>query len=250
MDQWIDWLLGQLTPAQWDAWRNWLGGIVGLIALWIAVLTYRRNVRIKREEQARLIYAEATQISHHPAGFPVANMNRLPHGATMGVGGKSVPGIDPRDGQPGDVLPNAELQVTVTVFNESKEVVGPIRMQIVDPMRGTLHRYPSLEIQSIRPGESFIGEIRIDAVDQWSSAAPSIVFRDAAGEWWRRTVFEPVEHIHDDPANFPWNSPNRGPSARTSGKVWALDDKVAYRPRLSTLWHRLWRRARGKRPIP
>lgn len=57
--------------------------------------------------------------------------------AIIGVGGKSVPGIDPRDGSPGQVPANAELQVTITVFNESKEIIGPVRVEVVDPMRGT-----------------------------------------------------------------------------------------------------------------
>lgn len=245
----IEWFFGLLSPSQWDAWRNWLATIGGVIALGIAALTYRRNVLLKREEQARLVYAEATQISRHEAGHPVSNTEFLPHDATLGAGGKSGPGID-KDGNPIQVLVAAELQVTVTVFNESKEIIGPVRIEIVDPMRGTFHRDPHLEFQSIRPGQSRIGEIRLDAEDEWSSAAPTIVFRDAGGEWWRRTVFEPVEHIHDDPANFAWNSPNRGPSARTTGKVWALNESVDVKLRLSTRWHRFWRARRGMSAIP
>jgi len=77
----IDWFLGLLAPAQWDTWRNWLATIEGLVAIGIATLTYRRNVKLKREEQSRLVYSKSTHVKNHPPG---ATFNLLPHGALTG----------------------------------------------------------------------------------------------------------------------------------------------------------------------
>lgn len=239
-----------LTSPAWDGLRNWMGTVGGVVALLIAALTYRRNIKLKREEQARLVYAEATRISRHEAGIRLDNIPSLQGGATQGAGGEGLGQIDEQGNRFG-VLPTAQLQVTITVLNESKEIIGPVRIEIIDPMTGVLNRNPHLVFRSVRPGQSAIGELRIRAVDAWSSAAPSIVFRDAGGEWWRRTAVEPVERIHDDPANFAWNDPNRGPSRRkVTGNVWAVSEGADNKVRLSTRWHRFWRGRAGKTPIP
>lgn len=244
VSHWMDWLLGQLSPSQWDSWRNWLATIGGIVALLIAALTYQRNVRNKREEQARLVYSETTQIGRFGPG---TEMDAMVGGATRGAGEGITSGTNPGTYKVGGV---PVLRVTVTVNNESSEVIGPVLIGLVDPMRGTRYLHARIEESSIKPKASAVYELMVIPLDEWSSAAPTVLFRDAGNNWWRRISYEPIEHVHDDPSNFPWNSPNRGPSARKSGKVWAVDDFVKTVPRLSTRWHRFWRRLRGKSPIP
>ena len=77
----VDWLFGLLTPTQWDALRNWLATVGGLIALLIAANTYRRNVRIKREEQARLVYSKIGSFAEH---LPGERFDLLPNNAQAG----------------------------------------------------------------------------------------------------------------------------------------------------------------------
>lgn len=93
----LDWFFGLMTPAQWDALRNWLTTVGGLIALLIAANTYRRNVRIKREEQARLVYSKLKDVAF-PA--PGATFRSLTNGAQIAYGSPaslSIPNPDPAD---------------------------------------------------------------------------------------------------------------------------------------------------------
>lgn len=64
----LDWFLSLLSPEGWEAWRSWLTTIGGLTAMLIAANTYRRNVRDKREEQARLVYAAVVDSGQYRAG--------------------------------------------------------------------------------------------------------------------------------------------------------------------------------------
>jgi hypothetical protein len=46
----VDIFLGLWSPAQWDAWRNWIVAIGGLVALALATATYLRNGKLKNSQ--------------------------------------------------------------------------------------------------------------------------------------------------------------------------------------------------------
>lgn len=125
-----------LTAAEWELLRNWLGTVGGVIALLIAASTYRRNVKIKREEQARLVYSKVTHIEHHEPG---ALFDLLPNGARIGNG---TPGVqivtnpDPDAEHKAKGLAIAPLiQAAAVIHNGSKELIGPAHIQMVNTGR-------------------------------------------------------------------------------------------------------------------
>ncbi len=64
----FDWFFAFAPAAQRDMPRDGIATIGGLIALWIAALTYRRNVRLKREGAARLVLAIERRTLLYPVG--------------------------------------------------------------------------------------------------------------------------------------------------------------------------------------
>ena len=195
----VEWFLGLLTPAQWDAWRNWLATGGALVALFIGVNTYRRNVKIKREEQARLVFSEASGFGTVKApGDPVVNY--------PGDSSTTWAGIKPVLG--GMVAIEPILQVRLTVSNGSKELIGPIRIRMVDRDKGTFFGTGSrpfeAHIDSIRPETDHIANITFPIGDHepraWNGS--DIQFRDASGQWWGRHLREPIKLLRRKAVEF------------------------------------------------
>jgi hypothetical protein len=255
VDQWIDWLLGQLTPAQWDSWRNWLATIGGLIALSIAALTYRRNVRLKREEQARLVYSKMIDVSHHDQG---ATFSMLPNGASQGNGSPFmgiIPNPDPSDPHKSLGVALAPLiQATVIIHNGSKELIGPARVQMVNGGNGKVWDQFSISVGAIDPETDYV--VDFTWLNEFHPGQPSlattVIFRDASGQWWRRHRAEPIERVHNDPENVGMTPPERKAFRAYQESIGIEKANLVPEPRpsLRVRWHRYWRTRRGKSPIP
>ncbi len=210
-----------LTSLDWDSIRNWLATIGGLVALLIAANTYRRNVRFKREEQARLVYSK-------PSGISVLG----PDEPEEELGSRGSVSMHHMNRTPNRV------QYWATVHNGSKELVGPVRIEVkhigADPRYGEIWgTTPTIEPESDYTTAFLFDNHHAPNMPMFST---SVLFRDASGQWWRRHDSEPIERVHNDPANagigagFPL--PNPPPvTARTR-------------------WHRFWRRAKGRSAIP
>lgn len=200
----VDWILGPLTPAQWDAWRNWLATVGGLTALLLATNTYRRNGKIKREEQARLVYSKFTHIEHH---LPDATFPMLPNDATTGIGSPGVPRVTNPDLDAEHKLLGFAIapliQATVVIHNGSKELIGPARVQMVNGGTGRTWDEFSIGVGAIEPESDCVADFTwINEVHPAQpSLATTVIFRDASGQWWRRHRAEPIERVHDDPEN-------------------------------------------------
>lgn len=114
----INWFIGLLSPLQWDAWRNWLATGGGLVALFVAVNTYRRNGTHKREEQARLVYTRISNIVFHKAGDEFGMLN---HDAQVGTVDQSVQIVNPGESiRPYHRAVAPTIRATVVVHNGSK----------------------------------------------------------------------------------------------------------------------------------
>lgn len=249
----IESFFGLLTPAQWEVLRNWLATAGGLIALLIAANTYRRNVNVKREEQARLVFAKVIDFTDMPTGSWVEK--RLPHGAKQGV----TPVVKYKTFQKGDGTFEAKLvtfepavEVTIAVHNGSKELIGPVRLQLVDGE--SVVPDPSARIETIDPESEYVVNfvVKNPHAPGFVVLRPTIIFRDASGQWWRRHRAEPIERVHDDPEN-------QGPTAvervrmRREQRAGGVPDESLIaepRPALSVRWHRFWRVVRGKSALP
>jgi len=251
----FDWFLGLLTPAQWDAWRGWLTTSGGLLALVIATSTYRRNGKIRREEQARLIYSKFTHVEHHEPG---TLFSLLPNEARVGNGSPGmliVANDEPDAAQKSLGLAIAPLiQTTVLIHNGSKELIGPARVQMVNGGNGRVWDDFSISTSSVEPETDYI--VNFTWVNEFHPGQPSLattlIFRDASGQWWRRHSAEPIEMVHADPEN-------EGPTARervvirdqqeamgVEEDLWLKEPTLTWRVR----WFRSRRRSAGKTPTP
>jgi hypothetical protein len=200
----IDWIwhqtdvvLGQLTKDQWEAWRGSATTLGGLIALFIGVRTYRRNVKLKREEQARLVYARVQNIRHFDAGMVVT--------FTMSGSARDVVTREEFNSfsrMQEQIATTPVLQVTLIVHNGSKELVGRTNVQLVDTHFSAI--YPLRGILESLPPESTT-RVELTMLGRKGGLYPSlgatVAFSDASGQWWRRHLAEPVKPIHRDPGN-------------------------------------------------
>ena len=201
--QWI--CLGNcMTSDKWESLRSWLATVGGLVALLIAANTYRRNVRIKREEQARLVYSKITHVAHHDPGatFPL-----LPNGARNGNGSPGVqivtnPDPDAEHKALGVALAPLN-QATAIIHNGSKELIGPARVQMVNGGSGKVWDEFSISVAEVDPDSDYI--VDFTWINEFHPGLPplatTVIFRDASGQWWRRHRSEPIERVHDDPEN-------------------------------------------------
>jgi hypothetical protein len=245
-----------LTSPEWDGLRNWLATIGGLVALLIAANTYRRNVRNKREEQARLIYSKFTHVEHP---MPGTTFELLPNGASIGSGCPAVQIITNPD-------PDAEakalglamaplIQATVIIHNGSKELIGPVRVQMVNgaPIPQPWE-HTSISVAAVEPESDYV--VNFTWINNLHPGQPglatTVIFRDASGQWWRRHRSEPIERVHDDPENSGPTPVERVAIRQQQAAMGIAEEQWIEEPKpsLRVRWHRFWRKRAGKSPVP
>jgi hypothetical protein len=189
----LDWVLGELTAAQWDAWRNWLATAGGLIALIVATRTYSLNSRTKREEQPRMVYSAVREI----ATFGKTETFRL-----LGLSAKHgvvVSGAVAVKGSARDLFATAPaLRVTVGVINKSKEVIGPIQVDLYARESGSLIGRSDPILALDPESEKHFSFVYEDPEPSGLMAVgTSLTFRDSAGQTWRRRSSDPIERVKE-----------------------------------------------------
>lgn len=166
----------------------------------LTAAAYRDDVKVRSEAQARRIWSTLDGVFfashgdgvHSPDGFRVV-------GGEVGIEEEIVEGTTMGWKASAD-----QTQVHLTVHNRSDEVVGPVRAYTCD--RRTLALIERTVIESddpLLPGET----ARFCVVyrrEEPRAFWPVIEFRDAAGVWWRRRHYEPIEQLGtSDPRNRP-----------------------------------------------
>jgi len=239
-----------LTPREWDALRNWVSALVGLGALMVALRTYRRSVRLRREEQARLVYSKLTAVSFHNVGetFPV-----LPDGVETGytAGGANVVPRGDSMSEPAMLAVEPAIRLTIGIHNGSKELVGPVKVQVINTGLDSAIDGVAMILGAVDPESTKqVNFVFANPVHPGQPGlAARVVFRDSSGRWWCRHMSEPIESVHDDPENAAMPKVHRDDSARRAlsmGLTPSPEPKVL----LGVRWHRFWRARRGKTPIP
>ncbi|MFT4282020.1 hypothetical protein [Microbacterium sp.] len=180
----LDWFLGLMSPEQWDAWRSWLATLGGLLALLVATSTYRRNVKDKREEQARLVYATVAKSGQYLAGERIGpnqarEMILIDDGQTVL--------------QKSTRLECDHAWSRVVVRNASKELISSVFVDV-----GRLSgKDPSAAVT----GFGFVepdGAVEVEFIwerSRWSAPQtlyPDIQFHDSRGVIWYRASGRPV----------------------------------------------------------
>jgi hypothetical protein len=121
----------------WGTWPQWVSAIVSSLAFLVAALSYRRSVRHRTEEQARLVYSRIRHIRFHDVG---ATFDVLPDGATQGVSSGGVALERPTTSGPAINRALVPLiEVVAVVRNMSKELIGPVKLQVVDGGAGKIY---------------------------------------------------------------------------------------------------------------
>jgi len=203
MTQFIDWLLGLLTPAQWEAWRNWLATIGGLVALAIALRTYLANARARRFEQPRLVYAKVKRVQTLD---PLDKFQVSLRGDDLLFA----------DGDDANVVyhetPDKALEiqalvpmlrVSMVLHNGSRERLGPA--YVIPWSRsaeGPLGTAPPIE--DVDPDSDVVIEFikRLPSLGE-PTVGVAVTFRDASGKWWTRRLggaVAPTRPIRDRPS--------------------------------------------------
>lgn len=255
MSAWINSCLGLLTPAQWEAWRNWLATIGGLVALLIAANTYRLNVRSKREAQARLVYSKVTDIAMRQPG---EQFTTLRNGAQMGNGSPGMERVQQVNQETGlwDLARALAplLQATVIIHNGSNEIIGPARVNMIHGVSREVWYKFSITVAEIEPDSNAVVEFTWinDAHPGFPPSATTLLFRDSSAQWWRRVRSDPIERVHNDPENTAHPAGEREATRAYQHSIGVPPEQQVAEPRVGpiTRWHRLARRVRGKNPIP
>ncbi len=243
----INGFFGILSPEQWEMWRNWLATLGGLIALAIALRTYWRNVRLKREEQARLVYAKVVHVIQYDKGDEI-HFNA--HGSTSGIAAAKYDVVLGAGGKPTFVAKESIIQPVLAVHNGSKELIGPLKIELVNRGKSTVYQNSAL-MALADPEVDTLVELTLtnDVAPGFPPLGARVIFRDASGSWWRRHLAEPIEPVHDDPENWV-QGPVERESIRASQRARGIEPMEEPKVSLKVRWHRFWRARRGKSPVP
>ena len=164
-------------------------------------------------------------------------------------------GDSPYEAESFGLAPDPVLQATVIIHNGSKELIGPARVQLVNQAgHPQAFEQISISVGTIEPESDYT--VNFTWVNSQHPGQPALgttlVFRDASGQWWRRQRSEPIESIHRDPEDSGPTPAERVEHRRQQEALGTPKEQWMPEPRLTVgvRWHRLWRMARGKRPIP
>ncbi len=232
----------------WGTWPEIVAAVVTSLAFVVAATSLVRDLQVRREAQARLVYSKLIHIEQFEAG---ATFDLLPHGAVTATGSAASTIIL---GQ-GLGLAVAPVQrVTVIVHNGSNELIGPARVQMVNAGKNYTYDTFSLSVGAIDPLTDYtaILEWPWEEHPNMPSLATTVIFRDASGRWWRRHRSEPIERVHADPENEVQPAAERAEIRKVQAARGVAPEHFIQEPKVSLVvrWHRLLRRVRGKSPIP
>lgn len=224
----------------------WVSATVTSFAFAVAARSYSRNVKQRKEEQARLVYSKVLMQRHFGGG---ETFDPLPDESKIGIrgGGSIIMFNETRK----EVAVEPIIQLTVAVHNGSKELIGPAKLQVINKGRGQRYEDFAALIGVIDPESEYVVNFiwpNLDHPGQPSLDA-TLIFRDASGQWWRREMAEPIEAVHADPENFSPTKTELAQSADNARKM-GLTPSPPSRVPVRARFHRGIRRLRGKTPIP
>lgn len=234
------------------SWPDWIAAAGTSLAFVVAAFAYRRDVKVRRQSQARLVYSKLVDYETFHVGTIIPT---LPDGAVQGCNAAGTVELVFSDNPDGTAVLRTTapaIRVVIDVHNLSDELIGPAKIQVVDAGRNAILNDFCCLTGVIEPHSTY----RCDFVfqnDRYPAGEPSlgttVIFRDATGGWWRRHLSDLIEAVHDDPENGAFTPAQReqwAANARAFGSTPTPEPFISRRVR----WHRYWRRRRGLSPIP
>lgn len=230
---------------------NWIVGIATSLAFLVAAGTYWQAVKVRREEQARLVYSSLKAFHARQAGetFPING-----DGADIGLSNGNVRIVNSdNDKTAQQIALEPVLQVTVAIHNLSKEMVSPVRVHLIDSGHGKVWKEFSLSVV-VEPKSTKLVEFVFP--NHIHPAQPGIgtiiTFRDSSSNWWRRFGSEPIDRLHSDPENSGPLREERELTRAYQRSIGIAEDLLVQEPKIGLITHtrRLIRRLRRKPFLP
>lgn len=205
-----------LTSEIWASWRANVTALGGLAALGVAARTYSLNSRSKREEHPRLVFSRLSSV------------------VTLFEGQKHIfPDVDPfYAGLTGGLNPSTgyatepALACVVDVFNQSKEVVGPVWVRLAYSQT-EWEDSPGIVFPALAPDASVQAHLvgRNEVHHGRHVLRPIVSFRDSAGLWWERIGTEPIHQLRVAPRLA---SPTEDPNVSSNFRAISLGNGCAF----------------------
>lgn len=157
----------------------------------LTAAAYRDDVKVRTEAQARRIWSTLDGVYFVRADenvYPPENFRAF--GGEVGIKEQLIDGV-----VMGWEAAADQTQIQLTVHNQSEEVVGPVRAYVCD--RQTLALIDRTVVGSddpLLPGQTARMCV-VHRAGEHRGFWPVIEFRDAAGVWWRRRHYEPIEQL-------------------------------------------------------
>jgi len=203
--EWLSGLLGALTPAQWDAWRNTLATVGGLVALFIAIRTYRHNVQLKSEEQARKVYAELLEVGDGKVGAYISQPDTLIQ-VHPEVGKWEHTGA--KEWSFTAAAPWRHYKYAVT--NGSDEIIGSVRFMEQHRYKDGSHVVVSKTLMFLKPGaRAEFESIVPGSPSNMPSSLFILTFRDSGGRWWSREGIQAIRPTREPTSPRSWQLRSR-----------------------------------------
>ncbi len=228
-------------------WPDWLAAVGTSLAFLVAGLAYARDVRTRREAQARLVYCKITRVMSCGAGL---QLPLLMDDARMGFGDARTRMVQDDFGDAIEELLEPAVRLIVEIHNGSDELLPAAYVQPVDPSG---HRRWEFRVGSGPVDPRSVAVVQLTCTNpahpDQPSFAPRLAFLDAGGRWWLRQAAEPPSRVHPDPAGVLFGAGDRRTAA---GNAVLLGISPSPEPKVTVTmrWHRLMRRLRRQPPIP
>lgn len=180
-------LLSALQPGPLD----WITALTTVAAVAVAAITYVRSVRIRRQAQARLVYAKIVKAEFVEPG------HRHLLGSSVMEWNLGAAEFDPAAKQSTFIFSRRSAIYTVAVTNGSDELIAPVRVELLDWGQKKFLQNQRMDFGKVEPRQTV--EMAIVFADSWypnqPGLDPRVIFRDSSGRWWQRLSTEPIRGV-------------------------------------------------------
>ena len=177
-----------------------VAAIVGGVSIWGIITargSYKSSVKDKHEAQARLVYPRLVSVDFVDKGTPIMNIGE---GGSLQGSGHS-PMLDDNN-EPVKTTQEERVYFCLGVVNNSKELVGDIRLHVVDRATGKDHESAWTWTDVVDPETSYEYSVILvnkEWLDRSYSLTSKVTFRDSGGTYWSRVGSDPIVEIEKPP---------------------------------------------------
>ena len=173
----------------WGNVPGWTSAGVTSIAAAVAAVTFWRNERVRRQAQARLVYATVDRLQRF------RDEEMIPGAEDLLMQGYLTPtsGASGRDWPDGYIADGDWARAEVKVHNLSDELVSRWGVVLRDVQAGDVYGLADHVHGHAVPG-GVTTRVYLFPLEEWvpGDAEVTLYFRDASGQWWERHETDPI----------------------------------------------------------